>query len=45
MDDAAITNVPEWLVRLAILILSGALVCAFTVLVVLGLVDHGYLPR
>jgi hypothetical protein len=45
VNGAAITNVPDWLVQLAIRLVPSALVCVLTVLVVLGLVANGYFPR
>ena len=40
-NGAARSNVPDWLVRLAIRLLPSALLCPLTVLVVLGLVENG----
>jgi hypothetical protein len=45
VNGAGITNVPDWLVQLAIRLVPSALVCVLTVLVVLGLVANGYFPR
>lgn len=44
MNGTAITRVPEWLVRLALRILPSALLCPLTVVVVLVLIDSGYIP-
>lgn len=44
INGAAITHVPEWLERLAMQILPSALLCPLTVVVVLALVENGYLP-
>ena len=45
VNGAAVTNVPDWLVRLVMRLVPSALLCVFTVLVVLGLVANGYFPR
>jgi hypothetical protein len=45
MNGAALSNVPDWLVRLVIRLVPSALLCAVSVVVVLGLIANGYLPR
>jgi hypothetical protein len=45
LNGAALSNVPDWLVRLVIRLVPSALLCAVSVVVVLGLIANGYLPR
>jgi hypothetical protein len=45
MNGTALGNVPHWLVQLAIRLVPSALLCAVSVVVVLGLIANGYLPR
>jgi hypothetical protein len=44
VNGTAIANVPGWVARLAIRLVPSALLCLLTVLVVLELIDNGYLP-